>query len=132
MKKVVLGIISRKNKKSEEEYLLVSTPKDFGQYTGFYYPPGGHLRKGESEKQALIRELKEELNLLIEPSKKIAETPGDIKGERDSWWLCQIKGGKLKARKGEIVKADYFSQGEMAKMNLWPATRKFFKKYMLK
>jgi 8-oxo-dGTP pyrophosphatase MutT (NUDIX family) len=132
MKKVVLGIISRKNKKGETEYLLINTKKDFGKYTGFYYPPGGHAKKGETEKQALIREIKEELNLLVEPIRKISETPGDIKGEIDSWWLCRIKSGKLKIKKGEIASAGYYSPKEIEKLDLWPATKKFFRKYVLK
>lgn len=132
MKKVVLGIISRKNKDGEEEYLLIKAKKDFGKYTGFYYPPGGHAKKGETEKQALIREIKEEINFEAKPIRKIAEAPVDIEGEMASWWLCKIKGGKLKARKEEIADVGYFTQQEMAKMDLWPATRKFFKKYVLK
>ncbi len=127
-----MGIISRKNKKGEEEYLLINTKKDFGQYTGFYYPPGGHARKGETEEQALIREIKEELNLLVEPIRKIAEAPGDVKGELDSWWFCRIRGGKLRAKKGEIADVGYFTQRQIEKMNIWPATRKFFKKYVLR
>ena len=127
-----MGIISRKNKKGEAEYLLINTPKDYGKYTGFYYPPGGHAQKGETEKQTLIREIREELNLAIEPVRKIVEAPGDVRGELDSWWFCRIKGGKLRARKKEIANVGYFTQKEMEKMNLWPATRKFFKKYLLK
>lgn len=131
MKKVVLGIISRINKKGKKEYLLISAAKDFGKFTGFYYPPGGHQEKGETEKQTLIREIKEELSLTVEPLKKIAEAPGDIKGEKDSWWFCRIKKGKPKIKIGEIANFGYFTQEQIKKMKIWPATSNFFKKHLL-
>ncbi len=43
MKNVVVGIVSKKNERAENEYLLVASNKDFGKYTGYYYPPGGHI-----------------------------------------------------------------------------------------
>ncbi|HUS52031.1 MAG TPA: NUDIX hydrolase [Candidatus Bathyarchaeia archaeon] len=131
MKKVVLGIISRINKKGKKEYLLINTTKDFGEFTGFYYPPGGHQKKGETEKQTLIREIREELSLTVEPVKKIVETPGDVKEEKDSWWFCKILEGKPKMKIGEIANFGYFTHGQIKKMKIWPATSKFFKKYLL-
>jgi len=55
MKQVVVGIISRIRAGGAEEFLLVNSKKDFGKYTGFYYPPGGHVEDGENIEQALIR-----------------------------------------------------------------------------
>ena len=63
MKRVVVGIISRKNTEGVEQYLLVSSKKYFGIFTGYYYPPGGHLEEGEEEVACLKRELKEELGI---------------------------------------------------------------------
>ncbi len=66
IKEVVVGIIYRIRKEGEREYLLVSSKKDFGEFTGFYYPPGGHLEEGENFTDCLIREMKEELELIVE------------------------------------------------------------------
>lgn len=51
MKEVVVGIIPRDIPSENNEYLLMSSKRDFGEYTGLYYPPGGHLEMSEDEKQ---------------------------------------------------------------------------------
>lgn len=126
MKHVVVGILSKVNKKAQKEYLLIKPVKNFGRFTGFYYPPGGHLEEKEDEKDALTREIKEELNLTVVPVKKIAETPGDIKGQTTHWWQCKVVEGQLKLDKSEIAEAKFFSKAEMEKINIWPATKAFF------
>ncbi|OGM25654.1 hypothetical protein A2627_04410 [Candidatus Woesebacteria bacterium RIFCSPHIGHO2_01_FULL_39_28] len=70
------------------EFLLMSSKSDFGKYTGFYYPPGGHLNEGENEKTALTREIEEELGLEVIPLKKIGESEGDVKDRLTNWWVC--------------------------------------------
>ena len=126
---MAVGIISRKNKDGEDEFLLVKSKRGFGKYTGFYYPPGGHLNNNEDERQSLIREIKEELDLVVEPIKKLAETSSDIKNQMTHWWICLVKLGQIKVNKGEIAEARYFTEKEMKKINLWPATRNFFEKF---
>ena len=68
MKKVVVGIISSKT--NPKKYLLASSKKDFGKYTGYYYPIGGHVDNGEDELTALKREIKEELSVNVTTAKK--------------------------------------------------------------
>lgn len=130
MKKVCVAIISRKNKTGETEYLLVSSKRDFGAYTGYYYPPGGHVEPGEEEKQTLIREVNEELGVDINPIQKVVETPGDVTDQITSWWLSEIISGELKLNDGTLSTAGYFTKSQMQNMNIWPATNNFFKKYI--
>ena len=78
MTKVAVGIVKHPEK---EKYLLVRSTRDFGEYTGYYYPPGGHVGD-ESIPDALRREFREELSLEISPVRQIAETEGDVKGQR--------------------------------------------------
>lgn len=40
---------------------------------GYFDLPGGKIDDGENEKQALIREFKEETGLIIEPTKRLTE-----------------------------------------------------------
>ena len=130
MKQVVVGIISRKKSDNEDEFLLIKSKKAFGRYTGFYYPPGGHLKEGESEQQALIREIKEELSLDIEPIKKVAKTTTDVENQITHWWFCKVRPGKITVRQNEISDADYFTERDMKKINIWPATKKFFEEFI--
>lgn len=130
MSKVAVGIVSKVNKNNQKEYLLVSAKRDFGEFTGFYYPPGGHIEEGENKNQALRREIEEELGIEIEPVKEIAETPGDVEGQITYWWLCNFKGGDLKIDKEEIADANFFTEDKIRQLKLWPATKQFFERYI--
>ena len=112
-KKVVVGLISRQRNDGTNQYLLVKSKKDFGEFTGCWYPPGRHTEKGENERQTLIREIKEELNLKIKPVKKITETLGDTKNRVTSWWICRFLAGDLenfKINQTEIPNAGWFTK----------------------
>jgi len=130
MKHIVVGIINRRRPNGEDEYLLVKSKKDFGEFTGYWYPPGGHLEEGEGEKNTIIREIKEELNLQIEPIRKLAETPGDVKDQNTHWWVCNLLSDKMEIDNTEIAEVGWFTREDMKTMQLWPATRDFFEKYV--
>ena len=125
MNEVVIGIIE-KNKK----YLLVSTKADYGRFTGFYYPPGGHIEKGEDEITALKREMKEELGLVVESVKKITTTSNDMPNQITHWYLCTANTTKLKINYDELNDAGYFSEEDILKMKVWPTTVKVLKQYI--
>ena len=130
MKHVVVGIISRKNANSRNEFLLVSSKRNFGKYTGFYYPPGGHLEEGEDEETALKREILEELGIDVVPTEKIAETSGDVKNQVTHWWRCDQIFGSISFDKKELSDAGYFTREKMKSLDVWPATRRFFQKFI--
>ena len=131
MQKVVVGIISRTKQNNEVEYLLVSSKKDVGEFTGFYYPPGGQIEVGEDEQTALIRELKEELDLDIKPTARITATAGDVADSVVYWWECEIVGDDtIEIKDSNIANAGYFTRNDMDDMKIWPATRKFFDEFI--
>ncbi|RYM34193.1 (deoxy)nucleoside triphosphate pyrophosphohydrolase [Brumimicrobium glaciale] len=60
--------------------------------------PGGKLEEGESEEQAIVREIKEELNIEILPVKKISSHVhdyGDFKINLIAY-LCDYVAGEIK------------------------------------
>ena len=66
-KNVVAAIIKENNR-----YLIVQRNKN--KHLGLKWEfPGGKVKSNESFKEALIREIKEELNIIISVQKKIAE-----------------------------------------------------------
>ena len=123
MTQTVVGIIT-KVINDEVKFLLVKSNTHKGKYQDCWYPPGGHIEQGETEVQALARELKEELNLGTKPIRKLYEGVNDL-GESISWWLTEIY-GDLKLDSNEIKDAGFFSKQEVLHLPLWPATRKFF------
>jgi ADP-ribose pyrophosphatase YjhB (NUDIX family) len=126
MEKVVVAFIK---KQEPERYLLVSSKRDFGEFTGFYYPAGGHVNHGENLVDALKRELLEELQLEIINPELIEITEGDVKDQETYWYKCDLLNPEKILIKEEIVNdglqdARFFTIEEIKKLNLWPATRK--------
>lgn len=125
-KTVAIAII----KDDKGRFLLIQQKsKDWGNLTDAWYPPAGHVENYETSEKCLIRELKEELNLDIQPVKRISFWKQDIKGEIGDWWECRATKGKVKFSDKTIKSFKYFFPEEMKKLKLWPASRSFFEKY---
>jgi NADH pyrophosphatase NudC (nudix superfamily) len=128
---IIVGIITRKNKESVKEYLLVSSVKDFGKYTGFFYPPGGYPKDKENQKSFIRRKILEELSIEIKPIKKIATTPADVKNHIVHWWECEYSKGKVTRNKIKLSKVKWFSENDLKRnKKIWPATKSFFTNYL--
>ena len=59
---VVAAIIKKDNK-------ILATKRGYGEFIDMWEFPGGKIEPNETEKQALIREIKEELDCTIKPTK---------------------------------------------------------------
>lgn len=59
---VVAAIIKKENK-------ILATKRGYGEFVNMWEFPGGKIEANESQKEALIREIKEELDCTIEPTK---------------------------------------------------------------
>lgn len=130
IKQVVVGIISKEGDGDMTKYLLVKAKTNFGEFTGCWYPPGGHMEKGESEEEALVREMKEELGLEVVPTRKIAKSPGDVENLVAHWWKCEATSLEIKVDEVEIAEVGWFTKKDMESIRLWPATRKLFNEYI--
>jgi len=127
----IVGIISRINEKNEKEYLLVKSLKDFGEYTGFYYPPGGHVERGEGLNEALTRELKEELFIDAFPVEEIAVLDADVKNELTHYWRCNVGLVDIENfNTSELADVGWFTRKEMNTIDVWPVAKKFFDQYI--
>ena len=63
--KVAAAIIKSENK-------IFATQRGYGEFKDGWEFPGGKIEKGETPEEALIREIKEELDALISQERKIA------------------------------------------------------------
>jgi len=59
--KHVVGAVLFKN----DTFILAKRDYDSKSYPGLFEFPGGKVEKGETQKEALIRELKEELDIIV-------------------------------------------------------------------
>jgi len=111
MKKTVAALIFKNNK-----ILLVK--RGCKPFKNYWALPGGHIDKGETPRKAVIREVKEEANLIINP-KYITESLEVFKGIK---WHAIVHiyagkaAGKIKFDGKEIKDVKYFSLNKLPKL----------------
>ena len=102
---------------------IVLIKRNYPPYKGYFALPGGGVEKGETAKQALIRETKEETNLDIKIQNKVGvydDPKRDPRGNVHSTvYKCRIVGGKEKMKSGDDS-ADVFliSKEELKNLKL--------------
>ena len=69
--------------------LLVIRRSEHVVAPGAYCFPGGRIEPGETEEQAVVREVQEELGLALEPRRRIWESVSPW-GTELTWWLGHV------------------------------------------
>lgn len=88
--KVVAAVIIRGDK-------IFATQRGYGELKGGWEFPGGKVETGETNKQALIREIKEELDIEIEVGRHLITVEYDYPEFHLSMdcFVCMIKSGEV-------------------------------------
>lgn len=107
---VVAAIIKKEDK-------IFITRRGYGEFIDMWEFPGGKIEEGESKKEALIREIKEELELDIKVSDFVTKVEYDYETFHLSMdcFLCEIIGGELKLNAHNEVKWITFDELENQK-----------------
>ena len=112
--KVVAAVIRRDHK-------VFATARGYGDYKGQWEFPGGKIEPGESPQQALVREIKEELDTNIEVGELIGIIEYDYPTfhlSMDCFW-CTVVNGNLILK--EAQEARWLSKSEMYSVQWLPA-----------
>ena len=93
---VVAAVILDKDK-------VLATARGYGEYKGWWEFPGGKIESGETSKEALIREIQEELDIHIEIDEYITTVEYDYPQFHLSMqcYFCNILSGNLKLKEAE-------------------------------
>lgn len=112
--KVVAAIIQKENK-------ILATKRGYGEFINMWEFPGGKIEPGETKEQALVREIKEELNIKISVDKFAL----DIEYQYPNFYLfmscfmCSIKEGSIELLEHNDGK--WITKEELNTLNWLPA-----------
>ena len=112
--KVVAAIIKNEDK-------ILATKRGYGEFINMWAFPGGKIESGETKKQALVRETKEELNIEINVDKFAL----DIEYQYPNFYLfmscfmCSIKEGSIELLEHNDGK--WITKEELNTLNWLPA-----------
>ena len=117
--RVVAAIIRAKNQK--EEPIIFATQRGYGDLKGGWEFPGGKIEEGETPQEALIREIKEELETEISVGELIDTIEYDYPTfhlSMDCFW-AEIVSGDLTLTEHEAAK--WLSKDELESVEWLPA-----------
>jgi 8-oxo-dGTP diphosphatase len=94
-------------------------------YVGYYSAPGGYLRPGETARDAAVRELREEVGVVVDPARLVqsVEVTHDWEGRRDHVVVFSLEVTErpvVHVDYREVVEAFWFEPHEVARSEVFP------------
>ncbi len=117
--RVVAAVIKAKNEKGQP--MIFATQRGYGDYKDGWEFPGGKIEAGETPKEALKREIKEELDTVVQVGDLIDTIEYDYPTFHLSMacYMCSIKSGNLMLKEHEAAK--WLTKEELNSVDWLPA-----------
>ncbi len=94
---------------------------------GYWCPPSGRIEPGETQEEAVVREVAEELGLVTTPVRKVWECPTDDGDFTLHWWLVEVGTGDVRLDPNEIADARWVTAEEFLELHpTFAGDREFF------
>ena len=119
--RVVAAIIRDENR-------IFATQRGYGEFKGGWEFPGGKIEEGETPQDALIREIKEELDTVIEVGELVDTVEYDYQNFHLSMdcFMCTVKEGDLVLKEHEDAR--WLTKETLNSVNWLPADLDLIKK----
>ncbi|MEG1848521.1 MAG: (deoxy)nucleoside triphosphate pyrophosphohydrolase [Lachnospiraceae bacterium] len=105
----------------KSDHMIFATQRGYGEYKDWWEFPGGKIEQGETPKQALVREILEELDTVIEVKELIDTIEYDYPDfhlSMQCFW-CAVKTGNLILKEHEA--SNWLTKEELDTVNWLPA-----------
>lgn len=99
VKHVVCAVIMEQGK-------IFATQRGYGEFRDRWEFPGGKIEPGETPEQAIVREIREELNTTVEPVRLLDTVEEDYPAFHITMqcFLCRVKEGSLELLEHEAAR----------------------------
>lgn len=122
MRHAVIGIVVR-----DEKFLAIERSHTVVA-PGKICFPGGGVHKGETEAETLVRELREELNIVVNPHRKLLQSISPW-GYNLSWWQAHMAESQvIRANPQEVARFFWATADELLAMDLLDSNQDFLSK----
>ncbi len=112
MKEAVVALLRR----ADRVLVIQRGPK--ARKPGYWGPLTGTIEVGESQEEALVREVREEVGLLVRPLAKVWECETDDGEFRLHWWTAEVRSGELELEPGEVSDARWVGTEDFLRLVL--------------
>jgi len=121
--KIVAGVVRNRN----DGRILLSLRPARAQQGRTWEFPGGKVRPGESSRQALCRELSEEINICVRHAHRLVAVDHDYPDRKITLelWVVDDWNGRLHAREGQVI--EWVPAGELSSRRMPEANRAFIR-----
>jgi len=106
-KDAIMAIIRK-----DDRFLLIKRGETIPA-AGYWCPVSGKVKVGETQPEAVAREVKEEIGLEITAVKKVRESLTNNKIYRLHWWTTRILSGEPKIMNHEVAEMKWLTKDEL-------------------
>jgi 8-oxo-dGTP diphosphatase len=84
---------------------------------GYWCPPSGRIEPGETQEQAVVREVAEELGLVARPITKVWECATDDGDFTLHWWIAEADHYELRPDREEVAEVRWVTADEFLELD---------------
>ncbi len=100
-------------------------------WSGYWSPLSGRIEPGESQEEAVVREVREEIGLGVRPVAKVWECPTDDGEFLLHWWTVEVVEGQLELEPAEASAARWVRTADFLRLEpTFAGDREFFRQVL--